>query len=196
MRVIMYHEFGIERSYTLEASLSGSQGFHFSLSDLMTMGKMFCLTLLEMHQEFDVHKNTNIMESKHSQACETSSRKDSRIATGLNVIQNDDPNGSDSNPSEDNLSESEALQMLSYTLNNGRFLTRKKEKTLQKVTKKKRTSKKLSSEKLQRCPVIRIGVEPITIEKNKRDKPCFPVGFKKKIETTEKRSLSSFSFPL
>jgi hypothetical protein len=38
MRMVMFTELGIECSYTVEASLAGAQGRHFSIEDLVCMG--------------------------------------------------------------------------------------------------------------------------------------------------------------
>ncbi|GMH79310.1 hypothetical protein TrLO_g8391, partial [Triparma laevis f. longispina] len=46
MRVVMYDEFDIACSYTLEASFSGLNGYHFCMNDLRKMGEDFCDSLV------------------------------------------------------------------------------------------------------------------------------------------------------
>ena len=46
MRVVMYDEFDIACSYTLEASFSGLNGYHFCMNDLRKMGEDFCESLV------------------------------------------------------------------------------------------------------------------------------------------------------
>ena len=64
MRVVMNKEFGIESSYTLESSLSGYKGFHFSISDLLSMGEDLCHALHDLHlllkQKSENHIDTKV----------------------------------------------------------------------------------------------------------------------------------------
>lgn len=45
MRYVMFKEFGIPCSYSMETSLCGADGMHFSMNDLKSIGKQFCLSL-------------------------------------------------------------------------------------------------------------------------------------------------------
>jgi len=47
MRMVMYEELGIQRAYTLEASLSGNDEKHFSNYELIVLGQHFCHALVD-----------------------------------------------------------------------------------------------------------------------------------------------------
>lgn len=194
MRVVMYQEFFIESSYTLEASLSGYKGFHFSLSDLQMMGRDFCLSLLQMHrnQTMQFHCNTDmqIINPKHlhsyNEIC--SKQFDStKSFPKSNLSSEEDSAGSESNPSEDNISESEALELLSHA----HPLAKKKKKKKKSGSMKKKRGKQLIKRDTRHC---QIGVTPHSIEtKNTYNAP--PHEARKQV-SEEKRSLQSLTFPL
>lgn len=147
MRAVMYKEFGIESSYTLESSLSGYKGYHFSIRDLLTMGKDLCNALYDLHLILAQQQQTRNSEyccidtqifnfpneistvttpSHHHNVKRTNTRRNSKHDF-------DDSGGSDSNPSEDNMSESEALQLLRSKTSNVPLKRKKKKKKSRKI---------------------------------------------------------------
>jgi len=106
MRMVMNNELGIMASYTLEASMSGYGGYHFSCNDLLRMGEQYCLSLLEYHKKLhdDLEEpNEDLLPLRLQRAI-----TDPQIP--IEVLCDSD--GSDSNPSESNLSENEVLMLL------------------------------------------------------------------------------------
>jgi hypothetical protein len=56
-RMVMWREFNILNSYTLEVSFMGpnkghSQGYHFNTSQLKLIGRQFCETLFDFVKDF------------------------------------------------------------------------------------------------------------------------------------------------
>jgi len=49
MRIVMFDHHGIINAYTLETSLAGVNGRHFSCHDLQYIGENFCRTLVAFH---------------------------------------------------------------------------------------------------------------------------------------------------
>mgnify|MGYP003931915991 FL=1 len=58
MRIVMFEELGINCSYTLEASFSGLDGYHFNTQDLKNMGRDFCLSLRDFEDYLDLETAT------------------------------------------------------------------------------------------------------------------------------------------
>lgn len=152
----MNQELGIHSSYTLEASLSGSEGYHFSITDLQTMGRDFCLSLLQIDTN-QLELGSDITEPLHTFFAETNLKKSSNDKR--NLEEEDDSFGSESNPSEGNISESEALQLLKTHV----VPLRRKRRTKNKkkgINKLDKNSDK-TARRLQSCSVIQIGNVPI-----------------------------------
>lgn len=204
MRVVMHQEFGIKSSYTLEASLSGYNGFHFSLSDLQMMGRDFCLSLLQMYRNRTMQVKCNIdmhfITSKHFTDYnertfkKTGSMANNMLEERINLSTEDDSGGSDSNPSEDNISESEALQLLSHVHpSTKRKKKKKKIRNLKKKKSKLKNNDKVNRRKIQPCAVVQIGITPLSVEKRN----CYTTqqGMKSK-NPQEKKSVKCLTFPL
>lgn len=49
MRIVMFTEFGIDCSYTVEASLGGGCGYHYGVRDLIQVGYDLCTGILEQY---------------------------------------------------------------------------------------------------------------------------------------------------
>ena len=63
-RVVMFKEFGIIYSYTLESSFCGPtrgslEGCHFTAATLLGIGRNFCSTLFDMADDVDRAKKTH-----------------------------------------------------------------------------------------------------------------------------------------
>lgn len=167
MRIVMNREFGIACSYTLEASLSGYKGFHFSSKDLQTIGSDYCLALLKFHnvqygtisKEISSPTRTPRIQHDPNQDKETIDNSDIIIAV------DEDSGGSDSNPSEDNLSESEALNLLS----NSDIQKPKRKKKIKKrrKSKNKKKLKSVNSSDLRRLSAAK-KCSNISLELNRR----------------------------
>jgi len=139
MRMVMYKEFGITNSYTLEASLSGGQDdCHFDCHDLQKIGHDYSKTLLHF---FDIISGTvkdNIVSKELMILNQYSVH--SKICLSLSGNVSDESVGSDSNPSEDNLSEGEIVTLLSRHECVGR--NDKKRKIEKRKVKKKEKEKR------------------------------------------------------
>ena len=142
MRIVMHREFGIACSYTLEASLSGYKGFHFSSKDLQSIGSDYCLALLKFHnvQYGTISKEISSPTSTRIQHINQDKETIETTSEDILTAMDEDSGGSDSNPSEDNLSESEALNLLS----NSDIQKPKRKKKIKKQRKSK-NKKKLKS---------------------------------------------------
>lgn len=180
----MNKEIGIQSSYTLEASLSGCRGFHFSLSDLHSMGTDFCRCLLKIHM-FHIPRNDIIGPNLEFLDLDPLTNN-----TQLYQFQNDyDSVGSDSNPSEENLSEKEALQLLSKNQQ-----VKQQVIIIKKSTKKKKKSniKKKQQQKKVPCKVVEIKML-------KSEKPpaknMYNQSSNKTQDQNEKRVLRYLTFP-
>jgi hypothetical protein len=213
MRVVMNQELGIQSSYTLEASLSGYKGFHFSLCDLQKMGRDYCLSLLQLHRSLTMQIKCNLdaqlfssadlpheiendkkrNKSKLRSRCNTSSSLDEKTTSNLSV--EEDSGGSDSNPSEDNISESEALKLLSRTHHLPRRKKKKKSRGTKKKSRKPTTVSKSSTKREMRsCTVVHIGSSPLSEDKT-HSRNISHRDLRKEV-SIEKRSLSFVTFPL
>ena len=147
MRMVMYHEFGVHCTYTMEASLSGANGYHFSCKDLERMGHEYCLSLLEFSMIESPHPEKPICHSSLNANSASGYFEDFATAAerGLTVgpeMQWADSGGSDSCPSEDNLSEKEILTLLRSCLGEAR--TKKGKKTTERRKKGRRKKKSIS----------------------------------------------------
>ena len=166
MRIVMNREFGIACSYTLEASLSGYKGFHFSSKDLQSIGRDYCLALLTFHNvQFsaiskEISSPTRIEHDPNRGDKETTI-ENSDIITAAD----EDSGGSDSNPSEDNLSESEALNLLSNS--NIQKPKRKKKIKKRRKSKNKKKLKSVNSSDLRRLSAAK-KCSNISLELNRR----------------------------
>ncbi len=58
MRIVMYEEFGIVCSYTLEASFSGVDGRHFSMDELKEMGRDFCVSMTGFAEYLEIENQS------------------------------------------------------------------------------------------------------------------------------------------
>ncbi len=241
MRVVMNQEFLIQSSYTLEASLSGYKGFHFSIHDLQRMGKDFCLSLLKLHQHLtmqvkcnidsQLYNNNSYSENNNNTSCSCSCSCDndlkkksnnlkyvqisfcsscspygnnnSQSATGTTSATEDYYSaGSESNPSEDNMSESEAIQLLAHSRHLLKKKKKKKSNKKSQSTEKKTAKKKKTKTKKVACPikVVEIGNSNSPLSNHSKYKIQTATNINRRESKTqkpqEKRSLSSVTFPL
>ncbi len=215
MRIVMNKEFGIESSYTLEASLSGCRGYHFSISDLLRIGKDFCYALYDL-QLLMMQRNeqTDAQMIKLSADCMQFHNADLDVAPRRYLRKHsnsssDDSGGSDSNPSEDNMSESDALQLLR---SNSNFPLKRKKKKKKKSRNTDKTRKKVASTEsktnagdqqksakvLRSCTIIQIGgTSPISGGQKVRHNDPFNAQKKKlNAQRNHKQSLKSVAFSL
>lgn len=159
MRIVMNREFGIVCSYTLEASLSGYQGFHFSSKDLQTIGSDYCLALLRFY-----NVQYGAISKEISSPIKYSNQEEEAIeSSDIIITVDEDSGGSDSNPSEDNLSESEALNLLS----NSDIQKPNRKKKIKKRRKSKKKLKGMNSSDLRRLSAAK-KCSNISLELNKR----------------------------
>ena len=215
MRVVMNKEFDIESSYTLESSLSGYKGYHFSIHDLTQMGEDFCHALYDLHlllkqkSESFVNTQTFDFSTNQTQNDRINSRRCTTICTNEKSHNSDDSGGSDSNPSEDNMSESEALQLLRSKTKIPSLKRKKKKKSRKVKTKDRKTTKttnkrdysyddkKPTHRVLRSCSVVQLGGSPLSSEVNLRRCASFTGGVSKKNTPPKQRtSLKSLVFPL
>jgi len=71
MRVVMFEELGISCSYTLEASFSGLNGYHFNTDDLKNMGRDFVLSLNDFSAYLDIETATLTAPNSSGNAAES-----------------------------------------------------------------------------------------------------------------------------
>ena len=119
LRISMFKEVAIPFVYTLEASFCGGDRGHYTVQDLMDMGKQLCLALLIHTDAPGIPKEMSGVVSKEEVLAELHENKEL-------LEDNNDTSGSESEPSEDNLDQ-EILKIL-----------------LPKPTKKKKKKQKLS----------------------------------------------------
>lgn len=128
----MFNEFGVLCAYTCEASLSGADGRHFRTSDLTTMGREFCSSLVEFSKQLssmqpEVNEENRVcyrsLTTSNSQ--ENQSKDEDKMASSVLSGELCDSAGSDSNPSEDNMDEKEALSLLRACLGETKSIKRK-----------------------------------------------------------------------
>lgn len=158
------------------------------------MGRDFCLSLLQIDPN-QLELRSNITEPLHTFLAETNLTKSSNDKRNLEV--EDDSFGSDSNPSEGNISESEALQLLKTHV----VPLRRKRRTQNKIRNKKKGINKLDTtiykatgRHLQSCSVIHIGIVPIQQNADAPNHKHMKRHSKNIVE--EKVSLRSLVFPL
>ena len=126
LRISMFKELKIPNIFTLESSFCGSDGFHYSVEDLMNMGKNLCISLLitanigGIPSEISFNKDDIIKEFKEDQS--------------LLIDNPDNVSGSDSDPSEDNLDEEVISKLIPHPLPKVRK-SRIKSKDYKKLTK-------------------------------------------------------------
>ncbi len=200
MRIVMNREFGITCSYTLEASLSGYRGHHFSTADLQAIGKDYCLSLLRFYNiQFGQTIGTKILQA----ASPTKARyEQSEPSYPIIPSTDEDSGGSDSNPSEDNLSETEALNLLSN--DNIERPPRRKKKVKRRRRKVKKVKKRVSSPLLEsnrgprQCPIVTIQLNQQTQNSGRiiRQRPTSERKKKSITAKSDKRSLAMVTFPL
>ena len=215
MRIVMNKEFDIESSYTLESSLSGYKGYHFSIHDLTQMGEDFGHALYDLHlllqQRNDSFVDTQTFDfSNRTQNDIMNSRRCTTICANEKSNNSDDSGGSDSNPSEDNMSESEALKLLRSKTKIPSLKRKKKTKKSRKVKTKDRKTTKTSSKRdseyddkksthrvLRSCSVVQLGGSPLSSEVNLQRCASFTGSIRKQKNCPKQRtSLKSLVFPL
>ena len=171
------------------------------------MGRDYCLSLLQLHRNLTMQVKCNLDEHffcapNLPHGCESDTKKSeihfpitnqtcsSFEKNNRSVVE--DSGGSDSNPSEDNISESEALKLLSRT----RLLQKRKKK---KHRKTKSKSKKSNSQKVKResrsCTVVEIGKSPFSEDTGRNSFNARRRDVKSHAPI-EKRNLSCLTFPL
>ena len=95
LRMSMFKEINIPFVYTLEASFCGGNGIHYTVNDLMNLGKQLCLGLLINGDISGIPEEIHI--SKSDILTELTENEE------LLQDNNEDTSGSESEPSEDNL---------------------------------------------------------------------------------------------
>jgi len=155
MRMVMHTELDVECAYTLEASFSGINGKHFSSDDLKAMGHHYCMSLVELRkgQDNGFGEKTGIVgESFNSGMKRNSTQKQGRSSSvSFPIYDKGGPEseGSDSDPSGDNLTKKEIMKLLARTKKSAARRRKKKRKNRRKssviTTKRKGSQVALSS---------------------------------------------------
>ena len=134
----MNQELGIMCSYTLETSLSGCNGEHFSIRNLLNFGVDYCLSMLDFLKILNMKgEDLKLQTERLCPKLMKTFTQPLRRMSNMDVLSEEESVGSDSNPSEDNLSESEVLMLLAGHLKStkkvrGRKVLKKKKKVRRK----------------------------------------------------------------
>lgn len=132
----MSQELGITCSYTLEASLSGYNGEHFSIRSLQTFGADYCLCMLDFLKVLNLKgDDVDLQAERRFPTLMNNCVQPRRRMSNVDMFSEGGSVGSDSNPSDDNLSESEVLMLLAGHTKTirGEKVTKKKKKVRRKL---------------------------------------------------------------
>lgn len=168
-RINLFNEIGITNIFTMEASFSGcnfvilyllSQGdnefIHFNTSTLKEIGRDLCRCILTYHSSYEYFYNELITYTSEKKKISNIYRNKSQDESGKGKLQlneteegaeyfgeneGKDSNGSDSEPSADNLDSEELFKLLPNQAKKKRKSKTKKKPTLIKILKKKEDEK-------------------------------------------------------
>lgn len=107
LRISMFNELKIPNVFTLETSFCGSNGFHYTINDLMSMGKTLCMALL-----VNCNLSNSILEIRVTKQDIIDELKQNKHLLEENP---DNFSDSDSDPSEDNLEEEILKNFIPYS---------------------------------------------------------------------------------
>ena len=162
MRVVMNRDLGISCSYTLEASLSGTNEHHFSLRNLLRIGLDFSMSLLQFYERYysvHYHRSINYKNMNCDLDCECGLKSSFEHPINGKSRCDEDSAGSDSNPSDDNLSETEAIELLTCNLNYFGAHNGRRQPTMMRKKKIRNKTEKMKSKRRrrQRSTLVNLG---------------------------------------
>jgi hypothetical protein len=171
MRVVMNRDLGVSCAYTLEASLSGTTAHHFSLRNLLRIGLDYSLSLLQFYERYysaNYHHGINYKTKNCESECESGLKASFGHPTQTSKVKSrydEDSVGSDSNPSDDNLSETEAIKLLTSNYNFLNVSPGQKQSTSMKKKKIRRSEKAKLKKRRRRhqCTIMNLGQPDITV---------------------------------